>query len=89
MAVLAQVREQWKPGNEHLWDEFDPESLVDDEERRRHTVNQLLYSRLTVYRTLRAAGRDIRGRDPFKFVSELPEVMAGQRARFPEALEGV
>jgi hypothetical protein len=39
MAVLAQVGEQWKPGNEHLWDEFDPESLVDTMQRRRHTVN--------------------------------------------------
>lgn len=86
MAVLAQVREQWKPGNEHLWDEYDPESLVDPEERRRHTVNQLLYSRITVYRALRAAGRDVRGRDPFEFVGEVPEIMAGLRARFPEAL---
>lgn len=89
MTVHNQVLVQWRPGNEHLWDEYDPESLVDDEERRRYTVNQLLFARLTVYRALRATGRDIRGRDPFEFTAEVPEVMARLRERFPEALEGV
>ena len=89
MVVLAEVREQWKPGNEHLWDKYDPESLVNDKKRQRQMVNQLLYSRITLSRALRAAGRDVRGRDPFELVSEVPEVLAGLRARFPEALDGV
>lgn len=66
MAMVAPVREQWKPGNEHLWDEYDPESLVDTEERRWHRVNQLLYSRITVSRALRATGRHVRGHDPVR-----------------------
>ena len=84
MAVLAQVQQQWKPGNEHLWDEYDLESLVDDKERRQYTVNQLLFSRLTLYRALRAAGRDVRGRDPFEFAGEVPKVLARLQERFPE-----
>jgi hypothetical protein len=87
MVVLEQVREQWKPGNEYLWDDFDPESLVDTEERRRYSVNQLLYSRICLSRALRAAGRDIRGRDPFEIAAETPEVVARLRDRFPEAAD--
>lgn len=86
MAVLAQVQTQWKPGNEHLWDEYDPESLVDDEERLQYAVNQLLFSRVTLYRALRAAGRDVRGRDPFEFVHEVPKTLARLRERFPKTL---
>lgn len=89
MIVLAEVREQWRPGNEHLWDEYEPESLVDTEERRRHTVNQLLYSRIIVSRALRTAGREVRGRDPFELVAEVPEVIARLRERFPDALDGL
>jgi hypothetical protein len=89
MAVHQQVLEQWKPGNEYLWDEFDPESLIDTEERRQYTVNQLIYARISLYRALRASGRDIRGRDPFEFAGEVPEVMAHLRAQLPDALDGV
>ena len=85
-AVIEEVRVRWVPGNEHLWDGIDPESLVDADDRRKYTVNHLLYARLTVYRALRAAGRDPGGRDPFEFAAEVPEVVARLRARFPESL---
>jgi hypothetical protein len=83
MAVLADIKPRWTPGNEHLWDQYDPESLLDTPEKRQHLVNALLFGRLTVYRALRAAGRDVRGRDPFEFQDEVPEVMARLRERFP------
>jgi hypothetical protein len=86
MAVLEQVREQWKPGNEYLWDEFDPQSLIDTDERRRYTVNQLIYARICLYRALRAMGRDIRGRDPFEFTELVPEEYARLLAVFPNSL---
>ena len=71
------------PGNEYLWDEYDPESLLDTPEKLQHMVNALLFGRLTVYRALRAGGQDVRGRDPFEFKDQVPEVMAQLRARFP------
>ena len=83
MAVMADVKPRWTPGNEYLWDEYDPESLLDTPEKRQHLVNALLFGRLTVYRALRAAGRDVRGRDPLEFAGEVPEVFARLRARFP------
>ncbi|MBM3981131.1 MAG: hypothetical protein FJ304_12750 [Planctomycetes bacterium] len=83
MAVLADIKPRWTPGNEHLWDEYDPESLLDTPEKQQHLVNALLFGRLMVYRALRAAGRDVRGRDPFQVQDEVPEVMARLRERFP------
>jgi hypothetical protein len=88
MAVMEDIRPRWTPGNEHLWDEYDPESLIDTPQKRQHLVNCLLFGRLTVYRALRASGRDVRGRDPFEFVDQVPEVMAQLRARFPGVFEG-
>jgi hypothetical protein len=83
MAVIADIQPRWSPGNEHLWDEYDPESLLDTPEKARYMVNALLFGRLAVYRALRAAGRDVRGQDPFDFVDQVPEVVAQLRARFP------
>src|SRR3954447_4685278 len=83
MAVLADIKPRWTPGNEYLWDEYDPESLLDTPEKARHLVNALLFGRLAVYRALRAAGRDVRGHDPLEFANLVPEVLAHLRARFP------
>jgi hypothetical protein len=74
---------KWTPGNEYLWDEYDADSLIDSDEKRQVIVNQLLYSRVSLYRALRAAGRDVRGRDPFEFKEQVPEVFAQLRQRFP------
>jgi hypothetical protein len=87
MAVMADITPRWTPGNEHLWDEYDPESLLDTPQKRQHLVNALLFGRLAVYRALRAAGRDIRGHDPFEFEDQVPEVMARFRERFPGVFE--
>ena len=83
MAVMEDIRPRWIPGNEYLWNDYDPESLIDTQEKRRQLVNCLLFARLTVYRALRAAGRDVRGRDPFDLADQVPEVMARLRAQFP------
>ena len=83
MAVMADIKPRWTPGNEYLWDEYDPESLLDTPEKARYRVNSLLFGRLTVYRALRAAGRDVRGHDPFDFADQVPEVFAQLQARFP------
>ena len=83
MAVLAEIKVRWTPGKEYLWDEYDPESLLDTPEKERYAVNALLFGRLTVYRVLRAAGRDVRGQDPFEFADQVPEVFAQLRARSP------
>jgi hypothetical protein len=88
MAVIADIKPRWEPGNEHLWDEYDPESLLDTPEKRQHLVNALLFGRLTVYRALRAAGRDVPGHDPFEFKDQVPEVMARLREHFPGIFEG-
>jgi hypothetical protein len=87
MAVMTDIKPRWTPGNEHLWDEYDPESLLDTSEKRKHLVNVLLFGRLVVYRALRAAGRDVRGRDPFEFKDQVPGVMAQLRGRFPGVFE--
>lgn len=81
--VMAEVMARWTPGNEYLWDGYDPESLVDGPETGRYLVNALLFGRVTVYRALRAAGRDVRGSDPFEFGDLVPEVAARLRERFP------
>jgi hypothetical protein len=87
MAVMADIQPRWIPGNEHLWDEYDLESLLDTPEKQQHLVNALLFGRLAVYRALRAAGRDVRGHDPFEFKDQVPEVMAQLRQRFPGVFE--
>jgi hypothetical protein len=87
MAVIADIKPRWTPGNEYLWDEYDPESLLDTPEKQQFLVNSLLFGRLTVYRALRAAGRDVRGRDPFEFADQVLEVMAQLRARSPGVFE--
>jgi hypothetical protein len=87
MAVMADIKPKWTPGNEYLWDDYDPESLLDTPEKAWHLVNKLLFGRLTVYRALRAAGRDIRGHDPFEFKDQVPEVMTRLCERFPGVFE--
>jgi hypothetical protein len=83
MTVLEEIRDKWTPGNEYLWDEYDPESLLDTEEKRGFMVNVLLFGRLTVYRALRATGRDVRGNDPLEFTKQVREVFAQLQTRFP------
>jgi hypothetical protein len=83
MAVMADIKPRWTPGNEYLWDEYDPESLLDTPEKARYTVNALLFGRLTAYRALRVAGRDVRGHDPFEFADQIPEVFAQLQERSP------
>lgn len=87
-ALIHEINAMWTPGNEHLWDNYDIESLIDTNEKRHHTVNLLLDSRLSVYRAMRASGRDCNGRDPFQFVADVPEVMRRLRRLFPDVLEG-
>ncbi len=87
LRVMADIQPRWTPGNEYLWDEYDPESLIDTPEKRQHLVNSLLFGRVTVYRALHAFGRDIRGTDPFEFADQVPEVIAQLRDRFPEVFE--
>jgi hypothetical protein len=87
MALIEDIKPRWTPGNEYLWDEYDPESLLDTPEKRRYVVNALLFGRITVYRALRAAGWEVRGRDPFEFKDQVPEVMARLRERFPGIFE--
>jgi hypothetical protein len=87
MAVIKDIKPRWSPGNEYLWDEYDPESLLDTPEKQHHLVNALLFGRLTVYRALRARGQDVRGHDPFQFKDQVPQVMEQLRARFPGVFE--
>lgn len=87
-AVMKDIKSMWTPGYEHLWDAYDVESLIDTNEKRQMAVNQLLYARITVYRTLRSRGRDVKGLDPFRYALEVPEVAEGLVAKFPEMLEG-
>jgi hypothetical protein len=90
MAVWEDLNRRWDPGGEYLWDEYDPESLLDTPEKARYTANYRLFGRLVVYRALRAAGRDVQGRDPFEFQDQVSEVMSRLRERFPRVFgEGV
>src|SRR4051812_44969824 len=82
-AVGDEIMTMWTPGNEHLWDEYDVESLVDSPDKRRVIVNQLIYARISIYRTLRSKGRDIRGRDPLEHIVECEEESERLRALFP------
>jgi hypothetical protein len=86
--VLEEIGAKWMPGNEHLWDEYDIESLIDTEEKRSHVVNRLLYARVSIYRTLRARGNDIRGQDPFGCRGGAPEEVHRLEVRFPELFPG-
>lgn len=84
--VLQDIQTKWTPGNEHLWDDYDLESLIDTPEKRGYLVNQLLYSRITVYRALRDKGNDIRGSDPFDHVEQVPDLFSKLKAQFPDVL---
>lgn len=84
--VGAEIMTMWSPGNEHLWDCYDLESLIDTNEKHEMAVNQLLYSRITVYRALRQAGTDIRGTDPFDVTDRVPDLFEQLRARFPDTV---
>jgi hypothetical protein len=86
MAVLEEIQSRWTPGNEYLWDEYEPESLLDTAEKRQYLVNALLFARLTLYRALRGTGHDVRGQDPFECTDLVPEVFARLLLRFPQAL---
>jgi hypothetical protein len=85
--VLQDIHTKWTPGNEHLWDDYDLDSLIDTPEKRGYFVNQLLYSRITVYRALRDEGNDIRGSDPFEHVEQVPELFSKRKAQFPDVLK--
>lgn len=82
-AVGDEIMTMWTPGNEHLWDEYDVESLVDSPDKRRVVVNQLIYARISIYRALKSKGRDIRGRDPFGHIGECEEESERVRTLFP------
>ncbi len=86
--VLEEIGVKWKPGNEHLWDEYDIESLVDTDEKRYHVVNRLLYARVKINRDLREKGKDIRGKDPFDYRGEAPEQVQHLQVKFPELFPG-
>jgi hypothetical protein len=87
-AVMEDIGARWKPGNEHLWDEYDVESLIDSDEKRQFAVNQLLYSRISVYRALKDRGVDTRDRDPFAFAEQVPDLFDRLRDRFAHTLGG-
>lgn len=84
--LTQEIKPRWTPGNERLWDEYDIESLIDTAEKRSHLVNQLLYSRVSVFRALREKGRDCSGTDPFQFFREVPDVAQRLRAMFARTL---
>jgi hypothetical protein len=86
--VIEDVNRKWTPGNEYLWDEYHIESLIDSDEKRLQTVNQLLYARVALYRALRSRGRDIKGLDPFRYALEVPDVAQTLSAKFPVSLAG-
>ena len=88
MNVSEDVRPRWTPGNEYLWDEYDPESLIDSPENLQYLVNQLLFCRMTLHRALRNAGHDIRGQDPFNFTDEVPKVLQKLESKFPDVFDG-
>ncbi len=84
MAVLEDTKLKWTPGNEQLWDEYDPESLLDTDEKRGFLVNYYLFGRLTLYRALRAEDWDMRGRDPMDLHDQVPETYKLLQERFPD-----
>jgi hypothetical protein len=48
MAVMADVKPRWTPGNEHLWDDYDPESLMDKPVKQHPQLKPLLFGPLLV-----------------------------------------
>ncbi|WP_435019085.1 hypothetical protein TA3x_001082 [Tundrisphaera sp. TA3] len=84
--VMADIAAKWRPGNEHLWDDYDAESLVDTDEKRQYMVNQLIYSRIRVFRELKSRGFDTQGGDPFDHVDRTPELLDQLRDRFPHTI---
>lgn len=82
--VMEDIRTKWTPGNEHLWDEYDVESLVDTDEKRWFAVNQLIHARISVYRALKTKGVDCRGSDPFDSIEQVPILSLRLQARFPQ-----
>jgi plasmid rolling circle replication initiator protein Rep len=48
--VQKEVRTRYQPGNEHLWDIYDIETLIDTPEKQATLENRLLYSRIKSYR---------------------------------------
>jgi hypothetical protein len=82
-ALVNEIKSKWTPGNEHLWDEYDVESLIDSDEKTSQTVNQLLYSRITIYRALREKGMDIKGQDPFEYIEQAEEQITRLKMLFP------
>ena len=81
--VAEEIGERWRPGNEYMWDDYDPESLVDSHDRKMVGVNCLLYSRITVYRLLRDRGFQIEGQDPFGHIEQVDKETIKLLRRFP------
>jgi hypothetical protein len=81
--LMEEIRTRWQIGNESLWDDYDIESLIDTDEKRYHMVNNLLYSRIAIFRALRVAGHDCAGHDPFKFAHKLPDLCQELTRKFP------
>jgi hypothetical protein len=73
----------WTPGNEYLWDEYDVEPLIDSDEKRTESANQVLYSRITIYRALREKGIDIKGRDAFEYIEQAEEQVSRLKVLLP------
>jgi hypothetical protein len=82
-ALVQEIKSKWTPGNEHLWDDYDVESLIDSDEKKNQVVNQLLYSRITIYRALREKGMDIKGKDPFEYIEQAEEQITCLKVLFP------
>jgi hypothetical protein len=82
--VINDIKPKWTPGNEHLWDDYDADSLVDDEEKRQYAVNQLLYCRIVLFRALRDIGKDVGGSDPFEYAEEVPAVLSDLKLKLPD-----
>jgi hypothetical protein len=59
------------------------DSLIDSEEKKSFVVNQLLYSRITIYRALRDKGVDLKGEDPFQHLGQAADQLPRLAALFP------
>ena len=47
--VMNEISAKWTPGNEHLWDDYNIESLITPN-KKNIFVNHLLYARIKKYR---------------------------------------
>jgi len=65
--VVKEVVKKWTPGNEYLWKRYNIETLIDTQCKNKKLANQLLYSRIVIYRMLLSQGINARGSDPFKY----------------------